>query len=314
MACYTPAASCRRYVSAWPAYTPTSLDQRTDMLRNATHLRLVTCLMATLLMHAAEVHAQRPVDTRTANVNVPAIARPADTEADYRLAAERFRTSVSLTSVDLPTTRQTGLPGVDVKWALYPGAARYRVLRGMTATGPWISVYEDRNPAFTFGYVPPDAKLFVRVVPLRQEGEKYVAVDTSALIDTRLAHKYFGAGAPTLQCGSQAPLTALIHWQPIPLASAYIVNISRSTPSPNPGMFRIINVISTQTVRDSLVSFTDATEGRYGFTVQAQFAFPDWNARGDTVHVRTAAILTATGQVAGGVFTCGPTLRYPTVL
>lgn len=273
------------------------------MTRNGTGLRLIACLAAARLVCAPQVHAQRPVISKSGNITVPTITRPPETDGAYRLAAERFRGSVSLTVVDLPTSPRTGMRGVDVTWALHPGATRYRVLRGVTATSPWIPVHEDGRLRYTFEYLPGGQSLFVRVVPMRQEEERYVAIDTSAVGDIMtayLATHFGGYGIPGTRCRVQAPLTAVIHWPPVPLASAYEVHITRDGFAL--GVHTLAN-LGTQTVRDSSVSFTDASDGVYSYTVFSRFDFPDWLARGDTLRQMSLPSI-AQGRVSGGIFTC----------
>ena len=103
------------------------------MARRQASLTIIALLAGSQLAPRAELHAQRPVASRDAIIAAPSIMRPVETNGAYQSAAARFRSSVSLVVVGLPTTNRTGLKGLQVTWAPHPGAARYRLLRGATA-------------------------------------------------------------------------------------------------------------------------------------------------------------------------------------
>ena len=282
------------------------------MRNTATAFHFVACLAAVQTMPASRMYAQRPIDTPRGSITTPSITRPVETTGAYQSAAGRFRSSVSLAVVNVPTTNQTGLQGVQVKWAPYPGAGRYRLLRSASAGGPWTSLYEGPDLTYTMNPAPHQVRLFTRVVALQQVGEKYVTLDTSVSNDVMSGGRFRTTGAngspingfyglPNPRCASQTPLTAVIHWPPVPFAGAYVMRVVRIDTASQ----RRVE-LANPTVRDTLATFTHGNEGLYLYTVRVRFDFPDWTAHGDTLHQFAGETDNVVGKVDGGFFSCIP--------
>ena len=176
-----------------------------------------------------------------------------------------------------------------------------------------MTLYEGRESTYTMEKAPYQVRVFTRVVALQQSGEKYVAIDTSVRKDALTGGTFLPEfsmhpngieGTPHPVSASPAPLTAVIHWPPVPFAGAYVMRVvRRETP---PGGRVTLVTIAQPIVRDSLVTFTEGNEGQYRYAVQVRYDFPNWSAPGDTLHQTATDSIPVAGKVDGGFFSCMP--------
>lgn len=191
------------------------------------------------------------------------------------------------------TTAAARLPGADfrqaasVVWTPYPGARAYQILRGASATGPWVhaapATRGSRTTAATIDGLFPDRDFYFRVVALGPRGDALVALDSS---NVAFAHTY-GVGLVAdfvrlAECVTTPQSQVKLAWRPVAGASGYRV-AQGIAPPVHPREFSKLPAYKADSVEAHLIAafvardttFTQhVATGTYAFAVEPLYRMP----------------------------------------